>query len=449
MFLLLRLLLLTLSFLFLITSLPAQDPDSLQKNLTALKKDIEALKRFRFSGYIQPQFQMADSAGQSSFNGGNFAAGLNNRFMVRRGRFKVQYTAAENKKGIATSTCVIQIDVTERGTGIKDAYVRLTDPLTGWVSVTTGVFDNPFGYEIKYSSSQRESPERGRMSQLHFPNEREVGAMLSIQAPKSSPWNKYRLDAGLFNGNSTPSFGVDVSDFDSKKDLSSRLSTEQSFANDKHTFGAGLSYYNGGFRIDSVNVYTMADDADGISAFVLDSKASENGTIPIADRRFTKREYFGVDARYSILWKAGKTTLRAEFIQGDQPGLSTSAKSPNDKNPVSKDIFQRSFNGAYFYLVHRLPKKPLEFVLKYDFYDPNTSVSGDAIGRVPAGSTRATNETDLRYDTFGAGVLWYYDANIRIMFYFDKVSNETSRNLVNFGSDRPDDVFTVRMQMRF
>ena len=52
--------------------------------------DLEALKRIKVSGYIQAQFQYADSSGQQSFAGGNFASGTDKRFALRRGRIKLQ-----------------------------------------------------------------------------------------------------------------------------------------------------------------------------------------------------------------------------------------------------------------------------------------------------------------------------------------------------------------------
>src|SRR5688572_16790038 len=154
---------------------PAITTDSLAVQVNSLKKDLGILKRFKISGYLQPQFQVADSAGQPSFAGGNFAAGVDKRFMIRRGRFKVQYTSPINAKGISTSQYVFQIDATEKGIAVKDIYAKLSEPWLGVFAVTMGMFNNPFGFEIAYSSSLRESPERGRMSQLHCPNEREVG----------------------------------------------------------------------------------------------------------------------------------------------------------------------------------------------------------------------------------------------------------------------------------
>ncbi len=423
--------------------------DSLALQVNSLKKDLGFLKRIKISGYLQPQFQFADSSGEPSFAGGNFAAGVDKRFMIRRGRVKFQYTSPTNAKGIATSQYVLQLDATERGIAVKDVYVRITEPWTGYFSLTAGMFNNPFGHEITYSSSQRESPERGRMSQLHFPNEREVGVMLTIQPPKNSKWNWLRLDAGFFNGIGAPSVGIDVSDFDNKKDFISRLSLSRTTRSEKINYGAGVSYYDGGFRIDSVTVYEHGKDANGTSGFIIDSRAIDNGPVPIGSRDYTRRNYIGADAQFAIDWKAGTTALRGEFIAGEQPGNSSSAKSPNDKNPITKDIYSRNFNGAYFYFIQDVFTLPFQVVIKYDWYDPNTDVSGNEIGQSMIGAAKATNETDLRYDTWGFGLLYHFDANIRFMAYYDLVKNETSNNLPGFAKDRNDNVFTIRMQVKF
>src|SRR5678815_6035714 len=52
------------------------------------------LKRFenlQFSGYIQPQFQLADTEGAKSYNGGDFSTFSKSRFMLRRARIKLDY----------------------------------------------------------------------------------------------------------------------------------------------------------------------------------------------------------------------------------------------------------------------------------------------------------------------------------------------------------------------
>jgi hypothetical protein len=426
-------------------------PDSLQKELGQIKKEVSALKRFKFSGYVQPQFQIVDSAGASSVAGGNFAAGLKNRFMIRRGRLKGVYSAAENSKGISTSQFTLQIDVTERGMVIKEGFAKFTDPWKGIASISMGMFNNPFGFEVGYSSALRETPEFGRMSQTLFPNEMEVGALLTLQGPKKSAWNKYKLDVAMVNGNSAPGYGVDVSDFDSKKDLIARASTEQSFKDGKILLGGGVSYYNGGFRIDTVNVYSMKKTETGVNGFVLELDSLSNNSVAMANRDFTQRTYVGVDLRFTLKSKIGSTTLRGEYISGQQPSLYKSSKSPNSNSPISEDIHYRDFFGAYFYLVHALPKLPLEFVAKYDIYDPNTSVSGDEIGKdvgVEVVNVK-TNSSDLQYKTLGLGINWYYDQNLRLMAYYDMVTNETSTSLSGWGADKRDNVFTLRMQVKF
>lgn len=447
---------LLLSFLFILCLQDAAfsqetapvNVDTLASQIGALKKDLSVLKRLKFSGYLQPQFQYADSSGQASFAGGNFAPGLDKRFMIRRGRFKVQYSGVANAKGITTSTYVFQIDATEKGIAVKDVYAKITDPWTGIFSVTAGMFNNPFGFEISYSSGTRESPERGRMSQLHFPNEREVGAMLTVQGPKNSKWNWIRWDAGFFNGIASPSAGIDVSDFDKKKDFITRLSIERSAKSDKIKYGAGVSYYDGGFRIDSVAVYSSGD-VNGTNAYVLNSTAAQNGAIPISKRDYTTRKQYGADAQFSLNWAAGTTVLRAEYLTGEQPGNSSSTRSPNDRNPITRDIYSRNFDGAYFYLVQSILKSPFQAVVKYDWYDPNTDVKGDEIGTPVTGTSKATNETDIRFDTWGFGMLYHFDANIRFMAYYDVVNNETSNRLSGYTQDRKDNVFTLRMQVKF
>ena len=84
-------------------------------------------------------------------------------------------------------------------------------------------------------------------------------------------------------------------------------------------------------------------------------------------------------------------------------------------------------------------------LLKYDWYDPNTDVSSDEIGK----SKTKLNKTDLKYTTIGLGWVYRWDTNIKITAYYDMVTNETSKNLSGFTKDLKDNVFTLRMQYKF
>ncbi len=421
-----------------ITKLNAQEStenpiDTLARSVVKIQDDLAHLKKLKFSGYIQAQYQVADSIGAASYAGGNFPQYSDKRFAVRRGRLKAVYTGN-------WSQYVLQIDVTEKGVGIKDAYVKITDPWTKWVSLTAGVFNRPFGFEVEYSSSSRESPERGRMSQIIFPGERDLGAMITLQAPKTSPWNFLKADFAVINGT-----GGTASDFDFQKDIIARVRADKSSKNEKIKWGLGASYYDGGVRQGTSKVYTINADSAGLNAFKMNKDTANFGAM-------AKRQYVGVDGQVSIDFPFGITTLRGEYIQGQQPGTSTSTTSPSTQ---PGDVYVRNFNGAYFYFVQNIMQSKHAIVVKYDWYDPNTSISGDNIGaKILAfqGTTYKTTGTqDITYTTLGLGYIYKLDSNVKFTVYYDKVTNEKSINLGSsaYWKDLKDNVLTVRVQYKF
>ena len=65
--------------------------------------------------------------------------------------------------------------------------------------MTAGMFARPFGYEVNLSSTFREAPERGRMSQILMPSERDLGAMITYEPLRRDAKNKIiKIDAGVF-----------------------------------------------------------------------------------------------------------------------------------------------------------------------------------------------------------------------------------------------------------
>lgn len=180
----------------------------------------ERYNRVRISGYIQPQFQFITRKGAETYGGGNFSAQANNRFMLRRGRLRVDY-AHLNDHNDPTSYFVFQFDGTERGVAIRDFWGRFYENKFKIFALTTGMFARPFGYEVNLSSANRESPERGRMSQILMRTERDIGVMLTVTSRKSIEWSeKLKLDVGVFNGQGMSG----PMDYDSHKDVIGRFS---------------------------------------------------------------------------------------------------------------------------------------------------------------------------------------------------------------------------------
>lgn len=417
---------------------PAQ-PDPVVEQSEA---DLTILKKIKISGLVQMDYQVADTAGISTKAGGDFSSGINNRFQLRRGRIKAAYDN-ENTQG------VLQIDMTEKGVGLKDAYLKFTEPWLQTVSVQGGVFDRPFGNEVEYSSSALETPERSRVIQTLFPGEKDLGAKLILQAPKGSVWNFIKLDAGFFNGNSQTSTSS-YAETDKYKDFIGHLFLGKATKSEAIKWGIGASYYKGGFAeyynatTASTNEYSMTKDANGNPAYV-------KTTVGKGDQ--AKREYFGFDGQLSFDWWLGITQLRGEYLWGTQPATSSSSNSLT--GAASADTYIRKFNGYYGYFIQNIFQTPVQLVVKYDVYDPNTDVDGDNIGKATSTGFIKTGSGDVKYTTWGFGINYRWSSNVTLMAHYDLVKNETTSNikdpstLKDLSKDRKDNVFTLRLQYAF
>jgi hypothetical protein len=400
--------------------------DTLARTVQSITDDLNKIKRLKITGYIQPQFQYVDSAGASTtFAGGDFPVGSssNSRFTIRRGRFKFTYDYTNVKY-------MLNVDITEKAVGLRETYVKITDPWKKMYSVAVGLSQVPFGFEVTQSSSERETPERARFNQTLFPTERDLGIFGTIVVPKSSKLYGLKLDASLLNG-----VGGINPEFDSFKDLTGRAQYSRTTKSEKTTYAIGTSYYYGGYRIGKPKDYNSTTLANGDNGY---SYATDTANY----NRKAQRIYMGVDAQITFDWRAGFTTLRADFVEGQQPGTSTASRTTTGAPTTT--VYHRNFNGAYFYFIQDIGESKFQVVAKYDWYDPNVTVKGREIGK--AGTN--TNAGDIRFDTYGFGITYRMNANVKLMTYYDIVKNE--KTLVKgFENDLKDNVLTIRMQCKF
>lgn len=447
-----------------------ENTDTIPQAIEKIQSDIFLLNKLKVSGYVQTQWQKADTIGISSVAGGDFK-GLDNRFNVRRGRLKFAHQGD-------MSQIVGQLEISEKGVSTKEIYGLFTEPWLQTISITGGLYNRPFGNEVEFSSSSLESPERSRIVQSLFPGECDLGGKLTIQAPKTSNWNVIKLDAGLFTGN-----GIAI-ETDKYKDLITHLSFKKSFLDEKLSVSGGASYYMGGWAAQDTNVYKMGTLTDGITKGFVRSSITKGSIV--------KREYIGFDAQINLETAIGISSLRAEYIFGQQPATDKTINSPtgiyladptytNTINRVSDSItsietkinntvyanpYIRQFSGGYITFVQGIGQTKNKFVVKYDWYDPNTEVSGNEIGQTSTFSNKKlTNPTklsaiDLKYSTIGFGWIYNWNSNVRLTAYYDMVSNETtnatglSADAKNDGTkltskDRKDNVFTFRILFKF
>jgi len=400
--------------------------DSLSAQLKKVQADISNMRRTRISGFIQAQYQVAQTPGIETMAGGNFAPNSDSRFSVRRGRLRLDHASNFGSYGL-------HIDVSERGVRIVDAFATFDVPRTESLSLTAGLFMRPFSHEIMDSDARRESLERARVTQMLFPTERDLGAKLTWSPTEESGWDFLTVEAGLFNGT-----GANASEFDSFKDFIGNVAINQASSDGSIRYGFRVSGHLGGFRQSNQNVWTMGTLPGGAQGFVLNNDAANNGAK-------AEQNLISVDAQVSLRSGMGTTTVQGEYIGGQQPGFLGSTRAPATAPAVTADTYIRDIQGAIFKIFHRIEGTNFTAVFKYDWFDPNTQVSGNEIGE--AGN--ALTATEIAYSNMGFGWLWDVDRNMRLTAYYDIPVNETSVNLPGFASDIQDNVFTLRLLYRF
>jgi hypothetical protein len=378
----------------------------------------------KISGYLQSQFQVADSAGINSWSAGNFDDNSNSRFMIRRGRIKVERVDKY-------SSMIFQVDGTQDGMKIMDAYIDIHPEDDSSLALSLGLFNRPYGYSIAYSSSVRHFPERARVFQTLMPRERDLGIMGSYN-PKQLSFLTAKF--GVVNGT-----GISAKDFDSKKDMVGSLMFEfDSLANKKFHVGFGGSFYKGTVRNNTDTYFTPTN-----TGFVANTNANNEGYN-------AAREYIGANLQLSYDNSFGKTSFVTEYIKGKQPGEAATpslsgfeATTSFAKQPMG-NLYVRNFNGYFFWLTQEIGKTNLTAIVGYDVYDPNLDIKEANIGLAGSNTTAA----DIKFATFGYGLTYDLSDRIRLTVYNEHVNNGKTQ-LADYSNDIKDNVFTTRLQYRW
>jgi hypothetical protein len=377
----------------------------LDERLLTSESSLSKLTKIKFSGYIQAQFD----------NFENKAISPSNYFSLRRTRLKATYEATDGIK------FVLQSEMGPAGFSLKDAYVVLNDH---WIksgffanafSLTAGKF-NRLNYEVEYSSSQREVPERSNVIKTLYPNERAIGLKFEIN-PESVP---LKLQFALLNGNDggysqfsdttgkTSSIVVENKDVDNFKDFMARASYSIKLGN----FGGldiGAHTYFGSLK-SNTNA-TLGSEYTSIDS----SKIGK----PI------NKQWYGGEFQFfaDVL---GGLSIKGEYITGKNAILGGSKFANGNLLPN----FQNNFEGYYVYFIKNVGNKN-QFAFRYDFYDPNTEVKGtdikvlkyDGSNTNKIGSLKS-GKFDLAYTTYTFAWHYYFDDNIRVSLAYAIVQNE-------------------------
>lgn len=393
-----------------------------QNNNAPSSNDVHDIK---ITGYLQTQFQKAQSAGITSWSGGDFSPNSNSRFLIRRGRLKIDRVDK-------FSSIVFQLDGTQDGVRLMDAFIQFHTAAYPAFRFTTGLFNRPFGYSIVYSSGYRDFPERARVFQTLMPRERDLGAMISYQPKKLAKF--LTADLAVVNGS-----GLNAKDYDSRKDLIGNLSFKfDSLANKKLKLSFGGSIYKGSVRSNTATY------------FIPNSNGFDPSTAPNNENSNLKRDYYGANLQIEYNSNFGTTTFKTEYIAGKQPGIaaSTTTSGPNASLSFgiqpTENLYLRNFNGYFFWLTQQIAKSRFTALLAYDVYDPNTNVKENQIGI----SGNNTTAGDIKFSTLGYGLTCVMNARLKLTIYNEAIFNSNTQ-LKDYNLDLKDNVYTTRLQYRW
>ncbi|MBP1668766.1 MAG: hypothetical protein H6Q21_1132 [Bacteroidetes bacterium] len=362
--------------------------NALDERVLLNEGDLEKLKKIKVSGYIQAQFE--------AYQGGLIAKENDPKtsFFIRRARIKFTYEATDGIR------FVLQPDFSTGNLSLKDAYALAYLPKLRSLTLWAGQFNRP-NYEVEYSSSQREVTERSRMIRTIYPGEREVGAKLEFN-PSEIP---LKMQLAVLNGNFK---GTELLDVDSKKDLMARATYSFALADNRVGIDVGAHGYYGGLMAKNKYVLNYENG--------LDSLDTNKGT-------YLDKKWGGAEFQAFFDWLGGMS-LKGEFIAGRNayPGDSKT-------NPYKT----KQFSGYYIYLIKNIGKKN-QFATRFDNFDPNTTLSGDAAGK------------DVYYNTFTFAWQYYLNDNIRFTLNYGIPLNEKN---ATYPEDIKDNTFTIRAQAKF
>jgi hypothetical protein len=470
----------------------------IEERLTIAEGDLAKLTKIKLSGYIQAQWQRFENP--SIFPG--------NYFSVRRARVKVIY---EPLSGV---TFVLQPDFSPGAIALKDAYVQVNDPWLKTFSLWAGQFNRP-NYEVEYSSTNREVAERSLVIRTLYPGERAIGAKLEI-VPPAFP---LKVQLALFNGND----GLTINDATG----SNVNPTNKDYDNGKDFMGRAAYAFKlgnlGGLTIGANGYYGTMKASSNVT-LASDYKIKE-GSVTIGSN--LNRSWLGAELQLYLDFLGGMS-IKGEYLTGTNsyPGfygkstaINTSGYSlQNDTLTVSTittttitkrpDII-KNFRGYYIYLVKNIGKRH-QIALRYDYYDPNTKLTGSDIGSLdnngqaiygydgkisPSGpkttiskpigsnpvvitkdvattftvSKLSSDVTDIATHTLSIAYSYFFSDNIKFMIDYDIVMNEkvsvdpgtNSGNITNkltvnnvngyldYSKVIPQNILTLRLQVKF
>ncbi len=374
--------------------------EGMDELLKTIDTDVAKLKKIKISGYLQIQAEKTEKHtgfATDPYDGKDYIKG---RLRVRRSRIKVAYEDGGTQ-------AVIQGDFSNSGFSLKDAYLEFTEPWTSMFALRLGVFNRP-NYEVEYSSSQRESPERSAVVRALYPDERDLGVMLTVM-----PEDLFTLQLAGFNNTFQGTYKQQNPNFGDNPFYYMARLTKSFVVTDEIGLDLGV---HGRFGTN------RAHFAKVLESDMPTKSTADSTSLKVGDG--VSRTWFGVEAQ--VYWDfLGGMKIMGEYIMG----------SDVDEFKANTAIRKRDFNGFYVYLIKNLGTD-FQLALKYDSFNPNTKID----------ENKKDASGELKIDTFGFGLHNYTFTNIRLTLWYDMITTQTNDL---FKNDPVDNLLTFRAQYKF
>lgn len=356
----------------------------------------------RLSGYAQIDWVIHDQMSQDELNGSTGQPLNRNRFMLRRGRIRL-----DAEKGLFLGALELDAN-TVNGPQVRPIDVEASlrwpekpDARLPTLTATIGLMRIPFGAEVQELDWVRPFLERSTMFQALFPGEFDLGARLKLK------YHPLDLAIAVMNGNPIGNKVFPDVDPEKSKDLVMRLGVDFDVVPGVH-LTAGVSADAGtGFHpgTPATSNQLVWQDQNG-NGLVEPNEVVAIGGTPATSSSTFRRFAVGGDARLVIRIKPlGDLSIRGEVVSAVNLDRGLEVADPTSAGHDLREV------GWSVGATQELTKWAA-LGARYDAYNPDADASQQrAVNLVPVDRTywKLALVGMLRYE--GARLLLEYDFN--------------------------------------
>jgi hypothetical protein len=392
----------------------------------------EWLRPFVVAGYVQGEYQSHQDSDDQLLQGGS--PQNKDRFLLRRARMKVdgnwKYAHLQlEADGNTTSAPQLRVLHAFATLRLPQVFTEKTDAEVPLASVSIGLFDTPFGYELLESPRTRFFMERTTQSRAFYPGEPDVGMKVfgglyfvrwSIAAMNGEPLEEKSGFAGV-----SPH---------SAKDVIFKVGVD-THPTEKLGLTANVSSLRGrGFHpgTDATKNQVTWRDTNEDGQIQPSELTGQPGTAATPSQSFT-RWAVGADLQLRL-----QTALGQSMLYGEITVASNMDRALYVADPVLTGTDARE-HGFYVGLIQEItPYAVAGF--RYDTYDPNSDFLDKRGGRIITQSQSV--------QTFSPLVGAVLPGRARLLFQYDVIRDHFARDGRGLPTDLKNDAWTLRLQVQ-